>query len=167
MMCKVVAVDSAILDYESTYARKTLIIYGTGDDSVEPYKGKAGIDIEEFRDGLMPLSEYLNGYDVVHLKANVGSPTKNFDDYLLQLRGADAIVIDSNMAPEKNAKIAVRLKDTLHAGTTLIMTIKLFDPDVQKHVDDVKAALEGSYIGIRLKKLHYNRMELTLMATRT
>ena len=166
MMCKVVAVDSALLDYDNTFARKTLVIYGEGDDSMDSYRGKNGVDAEKFRDGLMPLSEYLNGYDVVHLKANVGSPSKNFDGYLMQLKGADALVIDSNMAPEKNAEIAVRLKGTLKSGATLVMAIKLFDNDIAKHIGDVKAALSGNYDRIRVKKLHYNRMELTLAAKR-
>ncbi|MCL5112254.1 MAG: hypothetical protein M1500_00865 [Candidatus Marsarchaeota archaeon] len=166
MMCKVVAVDSALLDYDNTFARKTLIIYGKGDDSLGSYQGRKGIETVEFNEDMLPLVNYLNEYDVVHLKANIGSPTKNFDEYLLQLKDADALVIDSNMAPEKNAEMAVRLKSTLKAGATLVMTIKLFDANIQGHIEDVKRALAGSYSGIMLKKLHYNRMELTLVAAK-
>lgn len=166
MMCRVVAVDSAVLDYDNLYARKTLVLYSGNSDDLEKYKGKRGIDLVDFSGITKPLSAYLEEYDVVHLKANMGSPTKNFDDYLLQLKDVDAVVIDSNMDPEKNAEMAVRLSGTMKRNGALLMAIKLMDNDVQKHMDDAKAALSGSFGGIRVKKLHYNRMELSLMAVK-
>lgn len=76
----------------------------------------------------------------------------------------DILAIDVNIEPSKAAELAVKFSEVLSDGAPLVLTIKLIDSKIEKHISEVSAILSGKYSSIKIKKLPHNRMELTLSA---
>ena len=86
---------------------------------------------------------------------------------ILKFGRPDIILIDANIEPKLSANLAVLFSDTLNNDAALILTVKLVDGDVDKHIAAAVKVLEGKYGDIVLKKLPHNRSELTLFARKT
>jgi hypothetical protein len=86
----------------------------------------------------------------------------------LQIREAsfDMLAIDTNTDYMESSRIANSLSAYLKRGGFLLMTLKLPKISDAGRVYMAGQALSQNYKVERIKKLHYNRMELTLFATR-
>jgi 23S rRNA (cytidine2498-2'-O)-methyltransferase len=99
---------------------------------------------------------------ITHIKKSA----HKIDMDALKKQKFDMLLIDANIAPLENAKLASSFSATLNRGAYLIMTIKLIDKNIDKHISEVREALKKDYSSIRLKKLPYNRMEITCFAVK-
>ncbi|MCW6160410.1 MAG: THUMP domain-containing protein [Candidatus Micrarchaeales archaeon] len=105
-------------------------------------------------------------YEKLDMKRIVHIPKRAQDIDMESLKkfDVDILLMDMNIAPSDSAALAVRFADILKKGAFLILTIKLVDLRIEKHIKDAKEILSKEYRGIRLKKLPHNRQELTLFA---
>ncbi len=150
---KVVAVDSALLDY-NRISKKILIIAEA--DEVERLKMlekvHSNVKVAESEDG------YEN-FDIVHIKASQKASMP-----LIQKMGKfDMLCIDINAAAEESASIAEALYEYMNPNAALIMTVKLVTMDVERHIRAAKDKL-AHYSSIKVKKLPHNRREVTVFA---
>ncbi len=97
--------------------------------------------------------------DIIHLKHNVNEVKK---ETFRKFGPFDGLFIDMNSPPADVAKIARKCADFLNKGAVLVLTVKIFGGNVEKHMKEVKSILSPKYGQIAFKKLAYNRMELTL-----
>jgi 23S rRNA (cytidine2498-2'-O)-methyltransferase len=133
---KVVAIDKGILDYEKLATK----------------------DVKVIED----LKDYSEGSAVIHIKINLPETEK------LPFKEAsfDLLAIDTNTEYAESSKIANSLAVYLKHGGVLIMTLKLPIISDAGKIYMVNEALSPNYKVERVKKLHHNRMELTLLASR-
>ncbi len=105
-------------------------------------------------------------YEKLDMRRIVHIPKRAHDVDMESLKGLDIgiLLMDMNIAPADSANLAIRFADILKKGAYLILTIKLVDFRIEKHIKDVEEILSKEYRGIRLKKLPHNRQELTLFA---
>jgi 23S rRNA U2552 (ribose-2'-O)-methylase RlmE/FtsJ len=152
----VVAVDSAALDYEKLGAGTILVV--ANDADAHPLNG-GRINVA----GLDGLAGDLSKYDLIHIKSNVQNMISSA---LAKLGKFDIVLLDMNIAPEESAKVLAELAGSIVDGGRAVLTIKLIDNDVQKHVNKVESILASRYGDFMLKKLPHNRKEITIYATK-
>jgi 23S rRNA (cytidine2498-2'-O)-methyltransferase len=133
---RVVAIDRGILEYEKLATKDIRVIESPAD--------------------------YSEGNALLHIKANVSEAER------LPIREAsfDLLAVDINTDYRESSRIANSLAAHVRHGGILIMTLKLPVIGDAGKVYMVKEALAPNYRVERVKKLHHNRMELTLYATR-
>lgn len=108
------------------------------------------------------LKDYSEGNAVLHIRANISDTEK------LPIRESsfDMLAIDTNTDYLESSRIANSLSAYLKPGGFLVMTLKLPKISDAGKIYMATQILSKSYKVERIKKLHYNRMELTLFATR-
>ncbi len=133
---KVVAIDKGILEYDRLATKDWKVIEDLADNS--------------------------ESKTVLHIKMNISEAER------LPLResGFDLLAVDVNTEYLESARIANLLAVYLKPGGILIMTLKLPIISDAGKIYTVNDALAANYKVERVKKLHHNRMELTLFATR-
>jgi 23S rRNA (cytidine2498-2'-O)-methyltransferase len=132
----VLAVDQSQLDY----------------DAIK----RAGVDVN--------VTESLDRKDwkgILHLKKSVEKSMEELNNCGIVF---GLMMIDMNVEPRKAADAAVKLAPLLTKGGSLLMTVKLPDTMVHKHISAAIDGLKGSYGGIAVRKLPHNRQEVTLYA---
>lgn len=133
---RVVAIDKAALDYDRLATRDVKVI-----DSADGYEG---------------------GHSVLHIKMNLPEECS----LPLEENSFDMLAIDMNTDYLESSKTAVALSRHLKHGGIMIMTLKLPKISDAGKIYMVNDALGKEYKVERIKKLHHNRMELTLFARR-
>ncbi len=132
----VVAIDKGMIDYEKLSTKDVKIV-------------------EDIKD-------YAPGHSVIHIKSNLSeSAVLPFEK-----EGFDLLAIDINTDYFESSRIAMALSPFVKSGGFLIMTLKLPKIGDAGRIYMVNDALANGYKVERVKKLHHNRMELTLFATR-
>jgi hypothetical protein len=123
----------------------------------EMFPGKRLAVLEDW----VELSKYSNGYDIIHVKAQlrVGSAPGG-----LQARSAGMATIDANIEPEQSARLANSLAGLLRSGAPLVITLKLANGAPARYLSGIEQILSEKYGSIRIKKLPHNRKEVTLFA---
>lgn len=123
---------------------------------------KSGARVVAVDNALLDYGKLANK-NFVHIKKNA----QDVDSGVLREEHGlfDALLIDMNINPKISAALAQRFSDTLKKGACLILTVKLVDYRVGRHLDDVREELRG-FKSIRFKKLPHNRMELTCFAVK-
>ncbi len=159
---RVIAVDNALLAYGSIKSRPLIVLASpdrakeTSDTIAQSSPGSAVTVVED-------PDSVPGGFSVLHIRRRA----QEIDAPLLAKFGRpDLLLVDANVEPETSAQLASRFADMLNNAATLILTVKLVDDNVDKHVKAVTKGIEGKYGGIMLKKLPHNRSELTLFARR-
>jgi 23S rRNA (cytidine2498-2'-O)-methyltransferase len=133
---RVVAIDKGALEYDRLATKDVKVI-------------------EDLRD-------YSEGNAVLHVRMNLSGT----EELPFKRSGFDLIAIDINTDYLESSKVANFLADYLKPGGLLIMTLKLPKISDAGKVYMVNDALSANYRVERVKKLHHNRMELTLLAVR-
>jgi 23S rRNA (cytidine2498-2'-O)-methyltransferase len=108
------------------------------------------------------LTDYSEGSAVLHIKMNLSGTEK----LPFKVAGFDLLAVDTNTDYRESSKVANSLAAYLKPGGFLIMTLKLPKMSDAGRIYLVKDALSANYKVERIKKLHHNRMELTLFALR-
>ncbi len=155
---KVVAVDSALLDYGKLAARSILVVTENGNVG-DLSGGRPEIRIRSAAPGALPGD--ISEYDMVHIK---GRAQDALPAVLGRLGKFDMALSDMNTTPEESAKVLDGIAGAIKEGGRVVLTIKLVDNRVQKHINDVKRILSQNYGGFMVKKLPHDRMELTAFA---
>lgn len=133
---KVVAIDKGVIEYDRLQTKDVKVIEDPAD--------------------------YEAGHDLIHIRANLA------DSQSLPIKegSADLLAIDINTDFIESSKIAVSLSKYLKSDGMLIMTLKLPKISDAGRIYMAKDALSKDYKVDAIKKLHHNRMELTLLAHR-
>jgi 23S rRNA (cytidine2498-2'-O)-methyltransferase len=133
---RVVAIDKGVLDYDRL-ATKDLKVIGD-------------------------LADYTDGKALLHIKINISDAER------LPMKEAsfDLLAIDTNTEYSESSRIANSLAVYVKKGGILIMTLKLPKISDAGRIYTVNEALAPNYRVERVKKLHHNRMELSLFASR-
>jgi 23S rRNA C2498 (ribose-2'-O)-methylase RlmM len=157
---KVIAVDNALLNYKVLLnsSSKKIIIFS---DSVSYFNDYIKSHIKIFPiETLYNSSDFSSlNFDLCHIKKNI----ENIDVKKFNVK-VDLLLIDINIKPEKSAEEACKLSSLLNKEGILLMTIKLIDERITKHITDVKNILLSCYEDIEIKKLPHNRKEIMLFA---
>ena len=132
----VVAIDKGMIDYEKLSTRDVKVI-------------------EDIKD-------YAPGHAVLHIKSNLLESA----ELPFEKDAFDLLAIDTNTDYFESSKIAMALSPFVKHGGFLIMTLKLPKISDAGRIYMVNEALATGYRVERVKKLHHNRMELTLFAMR-
>ncbi len=132
----VVAIDRAALDYDRLATK----------------------DVRVIED----LKDYSDGHAVLHIRANISDAER----LPMKESGFDLLAIDTNTDYLESSKLANALAIYLKRGGFLIMTLKLPKISDAGRTYMATDALSPNYRVERVKKLHHNRMELTLFALR-
>ncbi|MGC8680347.1 MAG: SAM-dependent methyltransferase, partial [Candidatus Micrarchaeia archaeon] len=157
---KVIAIDNAYLDYKFLCKdNKKCVVFA--DDKFS--------DLGSFQNiSLLPTASITNINDLLnedfslyHIKRNINNLDVDFINKIKNI--INFIMIDMNVMPKESAHQAIRFASTLNNDACLIMTIKLFDTNINKYIKDVEI-LNKFYKIIGIKKLPHNRNELTLYA---
>lgn len=161
---RVVARDTALLDYARLSAGKRILVLVEGPDvpaareQVASLAPGGNVDVADIGGPEAGLGDY----DIVHLRATMTQ------ERLMQVLGRfgkfDMLVIDANTSPEDSARIADEFEPLTRPGSPLVMTVKLVSPSFRRHIRAVYDGLEKCYGSVRIKKLIHNRMELTAYA---
>lgn len=106
--------------------------------------------------------EKLDMRNIIHIPKRA----QEVDMDSLKKMEIDMLLMDMNIAPLESAALAVKFAEVLNKEAVLILTLKMVDYRIEKHIKDAKEILSEKYKGIRLKKLPHNRQELTLFAIR-
>ena len=133
---KVVAIDRGLLEYEKLATKDVKVIEDIGD--------------------------YSDSHAVLHIRMNISEAEK----LPMKESSFDLLAVDTNTDYMESAKIANSLSVYLKRGGCLIMTLKLPKISDAGKVYMVNDALSAGYKVERIKKLHHNRMELTLFAVK-
>ncbi|MDE1865276.1 MAG: methyltransferase domain-containing protein [Candidatus Micrarchaeota archaeon] len=108
------------------------------------------------------LKDYSDRHTVLHIRANISDEA----DLPFAPDSFDLVAVDTNTDYMESSRIANLLSRYLRHGGFLIMTLKLPKISDAGRIHTVKELLAKEYKVERVKKLHHNRMELTLFATR-
>jgi 23S rRNA (cytidine2498-2'-O)-methyltransferase len=133
---KVVAIDRGVLEYDKLSTKDVKVI-----EKVE---------------------DYVEGSAVLHMRLNLDEATV----FPFKKESYDLLAIDTNTDYIESSKIANALAAYVKHGGFLIMTLKLPKISDAGRLYMVNEALKSEYGVERIKKLHHNRMELTLFARR-
>lgn len=134
--CKVVAIDKGALD--SKVSGKIRVVDRIADN--------------------FDLENSMKDIDVLHVRSNI----KGIEELNIKNEIFDLVTIDINTEPLKGVEIATNASGVLKDGGSLIMTIKLQEARDARNIPRIVESLSGSYDNIRTKKLHHNRLEVTL-----
>jgi 23S rRNA U2552 (ribose-2'-O)-methylase RlmE/FtsJ len=161
---RVVARDTALLDYGKVAEGKSVLVLVDGADVAatrERIKSLAPASNVTVADIHGPDAGF-GDYDIVHVKASMSQ------DALMAMLGRfgkfDMLVIDANTPPADSAKIADEMACLIRQGSPLLMTVKLVNLSFRRHIKAIQDGLAKGYDSIRIKKLIHNRMELTAYA---
>lgn len=159
---KVVAIDSALLDYEQICIDKKVLVLTDDTD----YKEIEQILLNGNMSGkvsVMPASSYTSGmdsYDIIHIKSNIN--LNNTGELLRQFGKFNLLTIDMNMDFSVSTGIADSMSQFLEADAILVMTIKLPTDAFSEHISNAITELSKNYTDIHIKKLPHNRKEVTV-----
>ncbi|MGC8669742.1 MAG: SAM-dependent methyltransferase [Candidatus Micrarchaeia archaeon] len=157
---RVVAIDGAAMDYEvlKKYASIIVVANKIGQSDQMSYF-QIGEKLD--KESLKKLAETVRSYRLVHIML----PFNKVSEGIISALGPfSLLLIDSNTAPSESASFVKSLFPYLKCNAKIVMTVKLIDYDVKKHIDDVENTLKGSCSVIKFKKLPHNRRELTMFA---
>jgi 23S rRNA (cytidine2498-2'-O)-methyltransferase len=150
---KTIAIDKAPLDYNILSKNGKVAIISDNEES-SAIKNANVFRMEE-------IDKSKEGFDIV----NIVTKANQVGEKELKIFGKfDMLLIDANISPKESAEIAINFSNLLSKGAYLIMTIKLVDKSIDKHINETKASLSKAYGEIKIKKLPHNRMELTCYA---
>ena len=160
---RVVAVDSAMLDYKRLcrYGSVVVAVAGSADDAAGLL---AKIDSNIFAVPMEDADREFEGRRaaVLHVKSRLEGAV----GVLRSLGRFGMITMDANVAPETACDIIGSVAGLADSGSVLIMTIKLVDNKIEERIKYVKEAISKVYGPAAVKKLPHNRMEVTLFARR-
>jgi len=89
------------------------------------------------------------------------------DDKVLEEFGkADLLLVDANIDPKSSSGLVLKFSGRIKEGAYLILTLKIVDGSVDKHIKTAKDALSRDFTSIKLKKLPHNRLEITCFAVK-
>ncbi|MEM0149392.1 MAG: SAM-dependent methyltransferase [Candidatus Micrarchaeaceae archaeon] len=157
---RVIAVDAASLIYSKLAERGSMLIIS---NSEEEQGGCAHYRISMPISGgaLAKMGQAAAPYRMVHVKMNLCAESMPL---IKELGPFSMLLIDANTPPKESAGFAAELLPFMQRGATLIMTMKLIDYDVQRHINSTIDMLGDSCATIKIKRLPHNRRELTLYA---
>jgi 23S rRNA (cytidine2498-2'-O)-methyltransferase len=78
----------------------------------------------------------------------------------------DILLLDMNISQDKSTEIAKRFSVLLPKGGILLMTVKLVDERIARHIGNARELMSEQFESIKLKKLPHNRKEVTLFAVK-
>ena len=158
---KVVAVDNALLDYESLSSRKVKIsvLYreSEGESGIGSACRNGKIEMLSAKNLTMAIGES----DLVHIKSNM---TAELMCLLASAGKFGFLVMDANVEPIETAKILTELRPLLADNAHVLATLKLPHGKIGT-ISKAVSNLSTAYCDIRLKKLPHNRREITLCAS--
>ncbi len=110
------------------------------------------------------LLETAGNAKIIQIKKRAGA----IDTDVLGKSGKfDMLLIDANISPKESADLALSFSSLLNSNAYLILTVKLIDYKTGKHISDVRDSLSKKFGSVRIKKLPYNRLELTVCARKS
>ncbi len=159
---KIVAIDYGLLFYDKFSNGKKILVLAEHPDEqtlVNATKNFDNITLAAF-DSELKYSDF----DIIHVRAS------NIPDVLQHIIKAigkfGMLMIDINGSSTEGAHLADMSANFMKSGADLVLTVKLQNMAVMRHVSKAEEILSGKYNSVSVKKLPHNREEITLHAAR-
>lgn len=156
----VVAVDSALLQYSTLAKRGSMMVVSQSavkcDECVQYVTGSEATIAD-----ISKIANEAMHYNIVHIKMGLCKESINI---INALGPFSLLTVDSNTSPKESADFVASLLPHMQGNAYIIMTLKLVDYDINKHINDVKRVLGTACSYMQFKKLPHNRRELSMLA---